>query len=128
VICDVSNCFLREIVAANLTLERFHWRRDVGYIKIKQAYFLCDMIIVVSVFAILLGLMAAARWGAGDFCGGWVSKRISVYLVVLVSQFVGLVILLIFTLVTVSEIPSAGNIVLGGLAGLCGGFGLMTLY
>ena len=42
---------------------------------------------------LFFGLLSAAAWGAGDFCGGLSSKRAHVYTVVLVAEFVGALLL-----------------------------------
>ena len=77
--------------------------------------------------AILLGLAAAATYGAADFMGGLVSRRVNAICVVLISQLVGLALLaLVF--------PFAGGAfearaVLWGLAaGVGGGGGVVFLY
>jgi drug/metabolite transporter (DMT)-like permease len=41
------------------------------------------------------GLTAASSWGTGDFCAGLASKRTHVYGVVILSQLVGLGLLLV---------------------------------
>jgi drug/metabolite transporter (DMT)-like permease len=81
-----------------------------------------------EISSIIFGLLSAASWGAGDFSGGFASKKTSVYLVVLISQFVGFLFLLAFAWITISPIPSAVVLFIGGLAGLSGTFGLLGLY
>jgi drug/metabolite transporter (DMT)-like permease len=82
----------------------------------------------VETLSILCGLFAAASWGAGDFGGGFASKKTSVYMVILISQFVGFLLMLFFSLIMVSSLPSARSLIIGGAAGLSGAFGLLALY
>jgi len=78
--------------------------------------------------AIIFGLSAALAWGAADFNGGIASKRSNPYGVVAVAHTISLGVLLILVLITGEAIPPWGNWLWGGLAGLCGGIGLMILY
>lgn len=78
--------------------------------------------------SIVFGLMSAVSWGAGDFSGGYASKKTSVYLVILISQCVGLLLLLVFVWIVNANIPSIEILIIGGLAGLSGAFGLVALY
>ena len=77
---------------------------------------------------ILLGLLAAFLWGAGDFTGGLASRRANVYGVVVGGEIVGLVVLVILLAMNKESLPSVQSILLDGLAGMCGGFGLTLLY
>jgi drug/metabolite transporter (DMT)-like permease len=81
-----------------------------------------------KIFSILFGLLSATSWGAGDFSGGFASKKTSVYLVILVSQFVGFLFLLAFAWIIISPIPSVDTLLIGGLAGFSAAFGLLALY
>ncbi|CAN5593745.1 DMT family transporter [soil metagenome] len=72
--------------------------------------------------------MAAASWGAGDFGGGLASRRLPVFGVVLVSQFVGLVIALGLTVARTESFPTGPDLLLSVLAGLLGGTGITALY
>ena len=77
--------------------------------------------------AILLGLLAAAFYGASDFLGGLASRRSSVFAVVVISQFVGFVILC--ALLPLFPGRFSVTALLCGLAsGLCGGVGIALLY
>jgi len=78
--------------------------------------------------AIICGIAAAASFGTGDFCGGFATKRVRVYTVLVVSQFVGLALLAGLAVVLEEPIPSGNNLVFGGLAGLFGTIGLAALY
>jgi drug/metabolite transporter (DMT)-like permease len=76
----------------------------------------------------VLGLAAAAAWGAGDFGGGLVSRRASVYAVVLLSQFVGMTVSFGLALVRSEPIPVGNDVLLCVVAGVLGGFGILALY
>lgn len=77
---------------------------------------------------ILYGLASAAGWGVGDFLGGLASKWISVYRVILISQIVGVMMLLAFAVVAAEPLPSVDNLLLGGIAGISATSGLAALY
>lgn len=78
--------------------------------------------------AIIFGLMAAATFGAGDFCGGFATKRNNVYSVIIVSQLVGGALLVGAALILAGGVASTGTLVFGALAGLAGAIGLLALY
>ncbi|HKU66365.1 MAG TPA: DMT family transporter [Candidatus Baltobacteraceae bacterium] len=77
--------------------------------------------------AIVLGLLAAAFYGAADFCGGFATKRSGMFAVAVTSQAAGLVLLL-------AIMPLLGGrytheaLVYGLLGGACGGLGIVLLY
>ncbi len=75
-----------------------------------------------------LGLAAAISWGAADFTGGMITKRSNVYGVVIGGELTGLIALFGLALLTGEPIPSLENLLLAGLAGIGGGFGLILLY
>ena len=81
-----------------------------------------------EVLAIAFGLASAASWGSGDFGGGLASRRGSVYSVVIISQLIGAVFLVTLALSLGENIPSADNLILGGIAGVSGAIGLVALY
>lgn len=77
--------------------------------------------------AILLGLLAAAFYGAADFLGGLASRRSTVFAVVVISQLVGFAILC--ALLPLFPGRFSLTALLCGLAsGLCGGVGIALLY
>lgn len=81
-----------------------------------------------ELWVVLLGLLSAFSWGAGDFSGGLASRRISAYTVVTLSQFFSLLMLLLAAFLLVREpfFPQAG--ILGAAAGVCSAAGLVALY
>lgn len=81
-----------------------------------------------ELMVILLGLSSAFSWGAGDFSGGYASKRTSAYSVVVMSQFVSLVILSVGVYLINAGPFSLEAAFMGAIAGLCGSAGLVALY
>ena len=76
---------------------------------------------------LVLALTAAATWGASDFVGGLVGRRVSGTSVAFASQFVGLGgLVLIAPLVGGS--PGAGDLAWGAASGLGGAAGVALLY
>ncbi len=78
--------------------------------------------------AIFFGLASALCWGAGDFNGGFATKRNNVYSVVIVSQIVGIALLVSTALLLSEQFPASKDMFIGGTAGICGGLGLLALY
>ena len=78
--------------------------------------------------AVLLGLAASLSWGVADFLGGLASRRVRATLAVLLSQGVGLVLLLALLPLFAAEPLTRAAIVWGGLSGIAGGLGLLFLY
>ncbi len=78
--------------------------------------------------AITYGLSSAITWGAGDFSGGWASRRNSVLTVILFSQMIGALMLVIFGLLFAEQVPATPALVWGGIAGICGVLGLIAFY
>jgi len=76
----------------------------------------------------LLGLVSAASWGAGDFCGGLASKR-SPLLGVLTLAYAAGVVMVVGAALLLGE-PGPGPAALGWAvgAGLAGTLGLGSLY
>ena len=77
---------------------------------------------------ILLGLLSALTWGAGDFNGGLAVKRSNPYGVIAIAHAFSLLLLLIMVPVVNEPIPPLPDLVWGGVSGLAGGIGLMLLY
>lgn len=76
----------------------------------------------------LFGLAAAASWGAGDFSGGLAARRSHAYMVVIVSGFVGLLLLIGLALLLGEPLSSLPDLTWGGAAGIAGAIGLVALY
>jgi drug/metabolite transporter (DMT)-like permease len=81
-----------------------------------------------ELLAVAYGLASAAVWGAGDFSGGLATKKGNVYVVVTLSQLVGLVCLLALALLLEGALPPARDLLFGALAGLAGVIGVLALY
>lgn len=78
--------------------------------------------------AIACGLGSALAWGAGDFAGGFASRRGSALTVILFSQMIGGILLFLLAASLARGVPSTGDLVAGGLAGIFGVLGLIGLY
>jgi drug/metabolite transporter (DMT)-like permease len=78
--------------------------------------------------AITFGLGSAVAWGAGDFSGGYAARKGNLLQVVLISQFLGGVLLSILALLFSETIPPMAHLFYGVLAGVFGGLGLIALY
>ncbi len=77
--------------------------------------------------AAVLALCAAALWGAGDFLGGFASRRIAVLTVLFWSQLMGLGGVVLWVLASGATRPGAGLLLAVG-AGIAGVVGLGCLY
>jgi len=77
---------------------------------------------------ILFGLASALSWGTGDFSGGLATKRTSVNGVVVLSQFVSLLLLMLSAILIPEETNTVQDMIIGGIAGVCGVAGLIALY
>lgn len=76
----------------------------------------------------LLGLLVALSYGAGDFFGGLASRRVATPVVVVVSQAVGLVLLGSIVAFTGGHEPIGDDVVAGAASGTIGLIGLLLLY
>jgi drug/metabolite transporter (DMT)-like permease len=81
-----------------------------------------------EILAITYGISSAMTWGAGDFTGGYASKRTNVYAVLLFSQLTGFILLLLLALGLREPLPSATSWIVPGFAGIAGASGLIALY
>lgn len=81
-----------------------------------------------EMLAVAYGLGAAVVWGVGDFSGGFATRRDSVFAVILFSQLAGVALLAVLALGFQAAMPPPLHLLLGGLAGLCGFFGLIAFY
>lgn len=76
----------------------------------------------------LAGLASAASWGAGDFAGGIASKRTNVFVIVMLSQILGLAGLLVLAPFIGEAFPPILDLWWGAAAGLAGAVGVTALY
>jgi drug/metabolite transporter (DMT)-like permease len=78
--------------------------------------------------AITYGIGSALAWGAGDFSGGFATKRGSVFTVILYSQIIGGLLLVGLQVLWGERPPEFRHLAWGGAAGLFGVLGLVALY
>lgn len=76
----------------------------------------------------LLALLSAVAYGAADFTGGFASRRAPMFSVVTISQFAGLVSLLLALPFLGPASPHAADYAWGAASGIAGGFGVGLLY
>lgn len=81
-----------------------------------------------ELLAVIFGLASGVSWGAGDFGGGLASKRLNVYMVIILSQLIGIVLLLALALGFAESLASPAGLLWGLLAGVFGMIGLLALY
>ncbi len=77
---------------------------------------------------ILLALTSAFIWGAGDFSGGFASRRDNQYKVLALAALSGIVVLLAAAAVRGESLPSPASALWAVLAGVSGALGLAALY
>lgn len=77
---------------------------------------------------ITFALAAAIFWGASDFCGGFASRKLNQFQVLLLTTVSSLLLLILFALIWREGLPSAGNIIIAVIAGISGSIGLAALY
>ena len=78
--------------------------------------------------AALLALAGALGWGVGDFFGGIAARRLAVLTVLVVSQFVGLVGVYVWVLISGDAFPGVDELAAAGAAGIVAMVGLAALY
>ncbi|MBI3244625.1 MAG: DMT family transporter [Chloroflexi bacterium] len=76
----------------------------------------------------VFGLLSAAVWGAGDFCGGLATRRANVYGVVIVGDAIGGLLFVSLALAVGEKVPPLADMVWAAAAGVCGAIGLLALY
>jgi uncharacterized membrane protein len=77
---------------------------------------------------VTLALASAISWGAADFTGGVASRRTNAYNVVVGGELIGLLVVIGLAVYSGEKVPPVQSWLLAGLAGLCGGYGLVLLY
>lgn len=77
---------------------------------------------------VLLGLVSALAWGAGDFGGGLAARRAPLLATVVVTQGTGMVPAILLAVVRGEPIPSAADAGWAAGAGLAGVLGITALY
>jgi uncharacterized membrane protein len=77
---------------------------------------------------VIFGLGSAIAWGAGDFGGGWASRRAPVLAVSLTVQVVGVLLYIVLALVAREAIPVASSIAISIAAGVAVTIGIVGLY
>lgn len=77
---------------------------------------------------VLLALTSAFVWGAGDFSGGYASRKHSSFFVLAVSALSGLLILIVAALLLHESFPSPRGMLMAALAGVTGGVGIAAFY
>jgi drug/metabolite transporter (DMT)-like permease len=78
--------------------------------------------------AVVCGLCSALVWGAGDFAGGFASRRGNALTVILFSQLIGGTLLVCLAAAFAQSMPPVMHLLFGGLAGIFGVLGLIGLY
>ena len=78
--------------------------------------------------AYLLATLSAVFYGAADFTGGMVTRRVATIPVVLLSQATGLVLVAVILPLVGTEAPRVADLWWGAGAGLAGGVGVGLLY
>jgi drug/metabolite transporter (DMT)-like permease len=78
--------------------------------------------------SVILALLSALAYGASDYMGGIASRRGRVLAVVVISQLVGLVLLLLLLRILPATFPTRTDLIFGAFAGVTGAFGIAFLY
>ena len=81
-----------------------------------------------ELLAVIYGLASAVAWGAGDFSGGFATRHDSAFTVTIISQAVGMIILVITAMVVPVSLPPSIILVYAAVAGAAGAFGLVLFY
>ncbi len=76
----------------------------------------------------LLAILSAVCYGAADFTGGIVSRRVATIPVVVISQASGLLLVAVALLILPEDAPRAADLWWGAAAGVAGGVGVALLY
>lgn len=77
---------------------------------------------------VLLGLLSALCWGAGDFGGGIAGRRAPLFGIVMATQAIGMVVALGLFLVSGERVPAALDVAWSAVAAVLGAIGITALY
>ena len=78
--------------------------------------------------SILLGLLSAISWGAGDFTGGLAARKVGAYRSVFYAEVIGIIFLFTVLAFVNEPLPDVRARMFAMLAGMLGTVGLMLLY
>jgi drug/metabolite transporter (DMT)-like permease len=81
-----------------------------------------------SAVVLILGLVSAASWGAGDFGGGLLSRRAPLLGVVFASQLIGMVAALAIAVARNEPLPQGADVAWAVAGGVLGVVGITSLY
>ncbi len=81
-----------------------------------------------DLLAAAASLLAAVSWGAADFCGGFASKRLPVFVALLGSQLVGLAGSAALMVLAGERLPGPADAAWAAAAAVFGALGLAALY
>jgi drug/metabolite transporter (DMT)-like permease len=77
---------------------------------------------------VIYGLLSALFYGGADFYGGFATRRLHQYQVLVLSSFTGALVLLVLAFVRREGLPPASSLIWASLGGLAGVLGLAALY
>jgi drug/metabolite transporter (DMT)-like permease len=77
---------------------------------------------------IIYALASGLTWGVGDFSGGVASRRTPVIVVIVLSQFIGILCLLSVIILFSEPLPPWPDLLFGAFAGMAGAMGLTAFY
>jgi len=83
---------------------------------------------MTALLGAIYALIAAVLYGGADFGGGFASRRLNHYQVLLIFSLVGVVAMAVLALLWNEEMPTAKSIINAMLASTFGAIGLATLY
>ena len=81
-----------------------------------------------ELLVVVFGLAAAMSWGTGDFSGGIATRKTSVYIVVMITQFIGFFLLVTTGHITSEPFPLKIAYLWALLVGIFGNVGILSLY
>lgn len=82
----------------------------------------------ISVLSVLLAAVSAGVWGTGDFCGGKATQKSNALTVTVLSQLLGLPLLIVGVVTLHHGGPTFAQLGYGTLAGIVGFAGILLLY